>query len=146
LYNRRYLEARLLEEMASARRYGTALALVLLDLDHFKAINDQRGHDAGDSLLRRVGRLLRSELRGADVAARPAGDEFVVVLPRTTGDDARAFAERLRFRAGQMLDGATLSIGVGAFEPSVHADPRDLFRSADQALYRAKAAGRDAVR
>jgi diguanylate cyclase (GGDEF)-like protein len=146
LRNRRFLEARLAEEMARVRRHGGALSLMLLDLDHFKAINDSRGHDVGDAMLRRLARLVLEEVRETDTAARPAGDEFAILLPETSVSDAATLGERLRWRARQRLDGATLSIGVAVFLPEAHASPRDFFRAVDQALYEAKAAGRDAIR
>ncbi len=145
LYNRRYLETRILEEMARARRHGTPLALVLIDVDDFKTINDQQGHDVGDALLRRVARQIRAEARGSDIAARPAGDEFVVLLPHADKSSTSAFCERLRAGVAARLEGTTVSIGGGLFAPEQHRTPRDFFRAADHALYAAKQAGKNRV-
>lgn len=143
LFNRRYLEARLRQEMERARRHGSSLVLVIIDVDGFKVINDTQGHDAGDAVLRRLARLLREEVRGSDVAARAAGDEFVVLLPHADRAAAATFCERLRAHAATSLSGTTLSIGAGLFIREEHATPRDFFRDVDRALYAAKHRGKN---
>jgi len=152
LLNRRALDKRLAEEVSRAARYGTPLALLLLDLDRFKQVNDQMGHAAGDALLRGVGVLLRAELRATDVAARYGGDEFALVLPEVTKTGAWAVAEKicasLRMLSVDSGSGVrvstTCSVGVASFCESF-SDPDTLLRGADTALYAAKAAGRNRV-
>ncbi len=152
LLNRRALDMRLAEEVARAERYGTALSLLVLDLDRFKQVNDQMGHAAGDALLRAVGVLLRSELRTTDLAARYGGDEFALALPEVTKTGAWAVAEkicaslrRLTVDSGSGVRvSTTCSVGVASFGDSF-SDPESLMRAADTALYAAKAAGRNRV-
>jgi two-component system cell cycle response regulator len=154
LLNRRALIDRLTHELERARRYATPLALLMVDLDHFKDINDSFGHLVGDQALREVGRLLQGAVRAVDVVARYGGEEFVIVLPETAGEGAIAFAERLRERveshefANERLPSLrlTASIGVAAFPSPGVESVEDFFSRADEALYRAKAAGRNQVR
>jgi two-component system, cell cycle response regulator len=151
--NRRALLDRLNTEVDRARRYESSLTLLLLDLDHFKQINDTAGHLAGDTVLRQIGELLEEAIRKVDIVARYGGEEFVVLLPETLSDGAVAFAERLRERiAAQSFDvGAgravnlTVSIGIATFPSPLVASTEDLFARADEALYRAKSAGRNQV-
>ncbi len=158
--NRRFFERRLQEELVLRQRRGSALALLLADLDHFKELNDQYGHPAGDDALRQVAHVLSQELRASDVLVRYGGEEFALLLPDTDGDKALEIAQRLRARvAGLSLESlqgkvakVTVSIGVarlgpeGGPGPPPECDPGAwLLRQADDALYRAKAAGRDQV-
>ena len=154
LINRRALLERLSVEVDRARRFKSQLSLLMLDLDHFKQVNDVRGHLAGDDILRQMGTLLAGVVRTIDVVARYGGEEFVLILPETSTEGAAVFAERLRERVAEEpfeLDGAkgfhlTCSIGVATF-PSPHvASTEDLFARADEALYRAKSGGRNQVR
>ncbi|MDZ4168739.1 MAG: diguanylate cyclase [Coriobacteriia bacterium] len=152
LFNRRAFNLRLEEEVGRSRRYGNDLALIMLDLDGFKGVNDTQGHAAGDTLLRSVGVLLKSELRATDIAFRYGGDEFALVLAATTESDAWVVAEKLRTLLGSMVShtehgmrvSATASLGVAAFGPSI-TDPQGLLSAADAALYRAKRRGRNRV-
>jgi len=151
LYLRDAFFRRLQEEHARARRYEGAYALLMIDLDGFKGINDRDGHLAGDRTLRAVGTAIRSRLRGADLACRYGGDEFCVLLPETDLAGASPIAERLRESIATLvvdLDGsstrATASIGISAY-PDHGADVRALLLRSDQALYQAKRAGRDRV-
>lgn len=146
LSNRRALEESLRAEISRAERFGHPLAVVLLDLDHFKQTNDSYGHAAGDVVLRHVSRLLWKTARQGDTVARFGGEEFVVVLPETDPDGARRFAERLRVAVEACtVDGmrTTASFGVAAFIAGDDAD--SLLTAADEALYRAKESGRNRV-
>ncbi|TNF37425.1 MAG: GGDEF domain-containing protein [Deltaproteobacteria bacterium] len=151
LFNKRHLHERLGVELAYSYRHKEPLALVVIDVDHFKAINDGHGHAAGDLVLTQLGRLLVAQTRAEDIVARFGGDELIIVARRTTLDGARDLAERLRAATGRTSfthDGreilVTLSAGVAATDgTSCSADA--LFGAADAALYEAKARGRDAV-
>jgi diguanylate cyclase (GGDEF)-like protein len=156
VYNRRYLQRRLLEEFERARRYGLPLSVLLLDIDHFKRINDQHGHPTGDVALRHFGALCLNTVRASDTVARYGGEELMVIAPHTSAAQALLLAERLR----QKVEEAVLvveseparrhelrfTISVGA--ASLTADDANchaLVESADRALYCAKAEGRNRV-
>ncbi|MCL2504250.1 MAG: diguanylate cyclase [Coriobacteriia bacterium] len=152
LMNRRGFDCRLAEEVSRANRYEMPLSLMMLDLDGFKAVNDEHGHPTGDMLLSAVGELLDSELRTTDIPSRYGGDEFAIILPATTKTDAWAVAEKVRLAlahlcvhtdAGHSLR-TTASIGVAAVNERVW-HPNDLVETADRALYLAKRAGCDRV-
>ena len=150
--NRRALTVRLTAEMERARRYDSVITLLMIDLDHFKNINDTKGHLMGDDVLREVALLLQESIRSVDVVARYGGEEFVVVLPETPQIGAVKFAERMRerieltaFVAADSGVRLTASIGVASFPAPDIASVDDLFARADEALYRAKAAGRNKV-
>jgi diguanylate cyclase (GGDEF)-like protein/PAS domain S-box-containing protein len=151
LVNRRYLFEQLEAEMNRARSAGTALSLCISDLDHFKAINDREGHQAGDDVLKAFANILKEAIRKPDVAARMGGDEFCVVLPGTDDRQAIACLNRVRDRLESIafggnsgnVYGVTASFGVaelGAGETAA-----DLIEAADRALYQAKREGRNAV-
>jgi diguanylate cyclase (GGDEF)-like protein len=152
LLNRRALASRLQTEIERVRRYNSPLALLMLDLDHFKTVNDTYGHQAGDAVLAEFARVLQRAARTVDVVARYGGEEFMVALPETTYQGAVAFAERLResiethlFRANDAPVRLTASIGIATF-PAPGVDGLDsLLASADAALYRAKQDGRNRV-
>jgi two-component system cell cycle response regulator len=155
LLNRRALTERLTREMERALRSDGTVALLMLDLDHFKRVNDTHGHLVGDAVLREVAELLISEVRGNDLVGRFGGEEFLVVLPDTDDDGAAAFAERIRERVDRhAFPGRedtpalhmTASIGVATFPAALIESVEDLFARADAALYRAKADGRNRVR
>jgi two-component system cell cycle response regulator len=157
-HNRRYLNARLKEELARAQRQGTGLTCLLIDLDRFKQINDQHGHLAGDMALREAAQRVDAQIRGSDAAARFGGDEFVVLAPGATPEQAAALAERIRLAVcdtplevapGVKLN-MTVSIGVAGI--ALKRDDGDLkeaaerlLAEADAALYRAKQLGRNRV-
>lgn len=152
--NRRALNDRLMSEMERVRRYNTTVSVLLIDIDHFKKINDTYGHLTGDDALVEVAAMLQRVVRAVDVVARYGGEEFVVVLPETGPTGAAAFAERLRelFEShvfaqsrGQIVR-LTTSIGVSSFPAFGIDSVDDLFAAADQALYRAKSEGRNRVR
>jgi two-component system cell cycle response regulator len=157
-HNRRYLHARLKEELARAQRQGSGLTCLLIDLDRFKEINDQHGHLAGDMALREAAQRVDAHLRGSDAAARFGGDEFVVLAPDTTPDRAAVLAERIRVAVCdpplELPDGArvtlTVSIGIAGIrlsrdEADLKAASERLLAEADSALYRAKQRGRNRV-
>jgi len=148
--NRRRFEERLEEEAQRHGRYDQPLSLILMDLDHFKCINDTYGHQAGDVVLRGTASLLVESLRSSDFPARYGGEEFAVILPHTSRDQAALLAERIRTRVEERnFDECkgevrlTLSAGVAALAPGAHG--RDLVSLADQALYLAKNGGRNRV-
>jgi len=136
------------DRLADAAARGQRVALCLIDIDHFKAVNDTHGHDVGDEVLRRVAGRLQESARRGDLVARVGGEEFAWLMPATALEDAVRAAERARMLiAGTMLDpvrGVTVSLGISAAEPG-HWDAMDLFRTADRALYAAKRSGRDRV-
>ncbi len=150
LLNRRAIEERLEAEISRAVRHQVRTTIALVDLDRFKLINDTLGHAAGDRYLVHVGELLRHHIRSLDVAGRLGGDEFLVILPMTTTEEARIFAGR--FRAGlEHFNVAHAEFGQGTVSIGLAEAPRDgenvsaLLASADAALYRAKHAGRNTV-
>jgi diguanylate cyclase (GGDEF)-like protein len=142
--NRRIFDETMARELARAVRSGEELSLVLLDIDHFKRLNDTHGHQVGDDVLRRVAQALADGTRTYDIAARYGGEEFAIVLPRTPHEDAGAVAERLRRCAvdAEGEPGVTLSAGVATF-PRDASDVAGLIARADEALYASKRAGRD---
>jgi diguanylate cyclase (GGDEF)-like protein len=147
-YNRRSFELQLERDLHLATRMRQPLSLIMLDLDKFKHINDQAGHDAGDAALCMLADNLRAELRAVDTAARFGGDEFVIILPQANPEGAMLVAERLRKRISQMevpdFGQVTASFGVATFP--THASSRDtLLVAADRALYNSKDAGRNRV-
>jgi len=150
--NRRALTVRLVSEMDRARRYDAVLSMLMVDLDHFKAINDTHGHLVGDDTLRELAQLLQESVRSVDFVARYGGEEFVVVLPETKLEGAVKFADRMRERiAGTPFvrehGGVhiTASIGVASYPKGDVHTVDDLFARADEALYRAKSEGRNRV-
>jgi diguanylate cyclase (GGDEF)-like protein/PAS domain S-box-containing protein len=152
LFNRRYLEETLPRELHRTRRARSPLCVAMLDLDDFKRFNDNYGHDAGDALLRELGRLVRGKLRKSDISCRYGGEEFVLVLPDSSLADAEQRVEQIRTQikelqiphGEQLLRALTVSAGVAqADEHTI--DPSELLRAADMALYAAKNAGRDRV-
>lgn len=148
-YNFRYFQERLEEEFARARRYGRPLGIGLVDLDGFKAVNDERGHLAGDQVLHAVTRMLRGNIRVMDILARFGGDEFAIILPDTQVAGAVRLAARLCERARKtkfLPAGAgeiTFSVGVAGLDEGGISTSRELLERADAALYRAKHEGRD---
>jgi diguanylate cyclase (GGDEF)-like protein/PAS domain S-box-containing protein len=151
LYNRRYLEESLGRELRSAERDGHTVSVIMVDLDHFKAVNDHHGHLVGDAVLRKVGELVNRSARSSDICCRYGGEEFLVVLPGMSEQGALDRAEQLRIAIAAapvsygVLDIAmTASFGVSCF-PSDARTSDELIGTADSALYAAKAAGRNRV-
>ncbi len=156
LYNRRHLDERLASELAAAQRHGRPVSLLMVDIDHFKAVNDEHGHLAGDEALKMVAFVLRGAVRKEDVLARYGGEEFVVIARETALDGARALAERIRRAVershcawqGRELGvtvsiGLTVSVGLTEFVPG--RSEREVLEAADRALYTAKQQGRNRV-
>ena len=152
LFNRRYLEEALEHERARSQRRGQPFSVLMLDVDHFKAFNDQQGHPGGDALLAGVGQLLRSRSRAEDIACRYGGEEFTVILPETTAEQARGYASALLSalaamrveHMGRELPAITASIGVAQYGDAGQSGEA-LVQQADRALYRAKREGRNRV-
>jgi len=151
LGNRRALRERLGRLFDETSEQGRPLTALWIDVDHFKKINDELGHAAGDACLAFLGKLLRGSLREDDCAFRNGGDEFVVLMPGAPTDVGAKVAQRIRSLFGQLawthaqLARPTLSIGVAAARPGELDDPRELIRRADEAMYAAKRAGRAQV-
>jgi diguanylate cyclase (GGDEF)-like protein len=147
LHNRRYFHETLAREVARAHRYGRHLALVVFDLDDFKAINDRIGHLAGDSVLAETAERVKDVVRSADVACRVGGDEFAVLLPESVASDADQLYHRLLGAVGSRPVGQAgrLSVSAGIAELRDEDDPTTFFERADEALYRAKERGKAQV-
>lgn len=158
-HNRSYLETRLGEELARSQRDRTSLVCLMLDVDHFKRINDDHGHAAGDVVLREVAERIGTQVRSCDISARYGGEEFIVLLPQTRLETGRLLAERIRaavsaspFGAGALPEAldVTVSIGLAEYRPETlretsEQDAQRIVADADRALYDAKAAGRNTV-
>jgi diguanylate cyclase (GGDEF)-like protein len=151
VHNRRYFDEQIDRELSRCRRYERVLSLVMLDIDHFKYINDRYGHLAGDHVLKQLASTVRTRIRREDVFARYGGEEFAVILPEIDLKGARMFAEKVRQLVSQQqyhFDGqdilVTVSVGVAALG-SEHRESGDLVRAADAKLYEAKMSGRNCV-
>ena len=153
LYNHRHSIELVQQEVARVGRYNAeGVSVLMVDVDHFKRVNDQLGHLAGDSVLRDLARLLREAVRNVDWVGRYGGEEFVLILPQTRYEEARQTAERLRqevelhsFKAGERMTHMTVSVGVATYPSDKSDSAATLLREADLALYRAKEAGRNRV-
>jgi diguanylate cyclase len=152
LYNRAYWEECLNLEFQRSQRSGRPASLILLDIDHFKTFNDTHGHQAGDQALRIVGQMLNKFRRATDIAGRYGGEEFGIILPETSAEQAKIFAERLRKKT-EATDihwdnetlGLTISVGISELRSGMSSH-QDWIEASDNALYQAKSAGRNIVR
>jgi diguanylate cyclase (GGDEF)-like protein len=152
LFNRRYLHEALAQEQHRTRRNGAQLAVVMVDIDHFKQFNDKFGHDGGDAVLRSLGAFFKNNVRKSDVVCRHGGEEFALILSPSTAEGARQRAEQIRVdgalltvhHANHDLGAITLSLGVAMF-PDHGSDGEAMIKAADIALYQAKHAGRNRV-
>jgi diguanylate cyclase (GGDEF)-like protein len=150
LFNRRFFDAGLAQEIMRSRRSGNPASLLILDIDHFKNYNDEYGHEAGDAVLRAIGQLLQTHVRGSDVACRFGGEEFVILMPDAALESAKErgkqILEAIRGleipHQGHLLPPVTASLGLAEF-PSHARDAEGILEAADHALYVAKRAGRD---
>ena len=154
LYNRKFFMERFVEEHAWAARYQEPLSFIILDIDHFKKINDTYGHSCGDEVLRQLAKTLTSALRAHDIVARYGGEEFVILLSNTSADDSLTVAEKIRVtiqecdfycQENTVKLPVTVSVGVTSTDSEFDLQPDSLIIRADQALYEAKAAGRNKV-
>lgn len=152
LYSRRELDRRMTEELARVMRYRRSFAVLLLDIDHFKIVNDTHGHLAGDGVLAEVARRIQEQVRIIDTAARFGGEEFAVILSEASAPEAVMVAERIRVAMRQPMSVAglptpvSISVSIGiALAPAHGLDANTLFGAADKALYQAKESGRDTV-
>jgi two-component system cell cycle response regulator len=146
LYNRRYMESHLSALVEQAASRGKPLTALVLDIDYFKSINDNHGHDAGDDVLREFALRVRKSIRGIDLACRYGGEEFVIIMPETDMAVATIVAERLRRRIAS--ESFPISQGARAIEVTIDAaddNAGSILKRADQALYRAKRDGRNRV-
>jgi diguanylate cyclase (GGDEF)-like protein len=150
IFNRRFFELRITEEIERARRFDTGMAVIMIDIDQFKRLNDEFGHLLGDEVLRQVSSVFHAQLRKIDVVCRYGGEEFAILLSQTTPDHAEAVAEKLRkvtetWQFPGVPRPVTISAGVGTYPE--HGWTRDeLVKAADAGLYAAKQAGRNCVR
>lgn len=151
VYNRRFLEESIAKEFSRAQRYGGSISLVMLDIDHFKHINDTHGHLAGDEVLRTTAKHLNSIVRRMDTLGRYGGEEFCVLLPETTMNGAETYAQRIVSHVantpipyGDTLIQLTISAGIAQYHKNM-TRYEDLIQEADDALYRAKEAGRNCI-
>ncbi len=152
LFNRRYMEDTLDRELSRAERSAKAVVVAMLDIDNFKLLNDTYGHTAADAVLREWSNLLKAKFRGSDIVCRYGGDEFVIILPDISVEPARHRLEQLRIglrrmvvrEEGQTIKNITVSMGIAYFPAHGQTNP-SLLQAADQALYRAKQAGRDRI-
>lgn len=149
LYNRGYWEGRLIQEFKRFDRYELPCSLIMLDIDHFKQVNDTYGHTVGDDVIRQVSRAMRAQIRDLDIAGRYGGEEFGIILTGTNAEGASVFAERLRQTIEQMIvytEGQqvqfTISLGISQLTEHIE-DYRAWIERADQALYNSKEAGRN---
>ncbi|MBT9147013.1 MAG: putative diguanylate cyclase YcdT [Syntrophomonadaceae bacterium] len=152
LFNRRHFGTKLTEDISRARRYDYLLSLIMIDIDHFKKVNDTYGHPQGDIVLKEIAELLKKDLRAGDVAARYGGEEFVVIYPYTDTELAAVAAERLRtlvekhpFPGQDSPLKVTISLGVATFPSQEVTDEDSLISQADKQLYKAKYEGRNRV-
>jgi len=150
IFNRRFFEMRIAEEMERARRYEGGMAVIMMDIDHFKRLNDEFGHLLGDEVLRQVSSVFSQHLRKVDIVCRYGGEEFAILLPQTSVEQALNVAEKLRKEiAAWQFPGVprAVTISAGASAYPAHGDGRDdLVKAADAALYAAKQAGRNCVK
>ncbi len=152
LGNRHFFDRVIEQEKKRHERLGHSFSILILDIDHFKRINDSYGHDVGDYILKEIGRIIKESVREVDYPIRYGGEEFVIILPHTTKKDAFVLADRLRkrieshpFTIGGNTLHVTVSIGISEFNPSLHRDIEHILKEADLALYKSKKEGRNRV-
>jgi diguanylate cyclase (GGDEF)-like protein len=152
LFNRRYFHTRIDEELQRAQRHSLSVALLMIDVDDFKVVNDTYGHLVGDIVIRLIADVLRRSVRVFDICTRFGGEEFAVLMPGSSADDAFRIAERIRQRAENCtatdpaLSGVKATVSIGLAVSRSDSSPRDLINRADVALYQAKRSGKNRVR
>ncbi|MDQ7050066.1 MAG: GGDEF domain-containing protein [Enterobacterales bacterium] len=148
LNNRRYFDKQFKLEIQKVQRFSTELSLMMLDLDHFKTINDQFGHPIGDQVLKEFSQLLQSKIRATDILSRWGGEEFIILMPQTSLSNAAIFAEKIRSmikrHTFETISQLTISIGITSVELDSNGE-NNAMSKVDKALYQAKRAGRDRV-
>ena len=152
LYVRRYFDLRMEEEFDQARRYRRCFSLLMFDIDHFKQVNDTYGHVVGDRVLKNITNSIRQGIREGDILLRYGGEEFMVILPGASKNDAFTIAERVRHIVreskttfGENQISVTISVGLDSMPETTISDEQELITNADEALYRSKNSGRDKV-
>lgn len=152
IFNYRFMSRQLDQEIQRAMRYEKALSICLIDIDHFKKINDEFGHPVGDIALKELGQILKDSTRSVDYVGRYAGDEFIIIFPDTIPADAARLCERIRsnvaghaFQAQDQVLTVTVSIGIADFDIKRRRSPTELIEAADKCLYQAKRSGRNRV-
>lgn len=152
VHNKRSFEVAIEREVSRAARYQRPLSLVMIDIDHFKKINDSRGHLAGDAVLRQLASLVAANVRRDDILARVGGEEFALIAPEIPSESARVVAEKLRavvertpFHFEDSQIPITASFGIGGMTPDAPVSATELYRRADERLYQAKKSGRNRV-
>jgi len=152
LYNKRYFLSKLHSEIVRARRYKHILAMIVIDIDHFKRCNDTYGHLCGDVILKNVATIIRDQIRVVDIACRFGGEEFAIICPETGIHEAKTIAERIRkcveatkFTYAKKNVAITITAGINQFDPLKPRSNMTLFHGADQALYYGKKSGRNRV-
>jgi len=154
LNNMRFMTQYLDKQFEVFARYERPLSIMMIDLDHFKQVNDQNDHLTGSEMIQKVGRIIRENTRSSDIKARYGGDEYIIAMPETSEESARLVGERIRLavegfglaaHVGNKEVRVTASIGIATFQKTKHKSYKDLVRDADQALYRAKHQGRNQV-
>ncbi len=153
LFNRRHFEDRLEEEFERAKRYKRSFSILMIDIDDFKKINDNYGHDTGDCVLRKIGEVLKTKTRRSDTQVRYGGDEFVLIVPEAglrgaiqAGNKICCEIKNLIFSTPTFDFSITASIGVGSSSAKRYSHWKEILKDADRALYKAKASGKDCVR
>lgn len=151
LWNRAFFDQRWTEEVSRCARHGHPLAVAIVDIDHFKSVNDSFGHPAGDSVIQGVSKLIQREVRASDVACRYGGEEFVIIMPDTSPGDAHAVAERIRVSMEGIVwprhpeRKVTMCLGVAGCGGATQASAQAWLEAADRNLYTAKKSGRNRV-
>jgi len=147
LYNRRYFEECLTHEMVRAKRFNEPLSLMVIDLDNFKAVNDDKGHLTGDLILVALGKIIKDNVRDSDVACRWGGDEIMILLPHTKLEDGRSVADKVRLIIAEkpLLENIVVTISAGITEYEVGESMQAFINRADQGLYNSKLIGRNTV-
>jgi len=153
LYNRYYFEDRLDGEFERARRYRRPFSILMVDIDDFKKINDNYGHDTGDTVLRKIGEVLKTKTRRSDIQVRYGGEEFVLIIPEAglrgavqAGNKLCRDIRKLVFSTPTSVFSVTISAGVASSSAKPYSHWKEILRDADRALYQAKASGKDCVR